>query len=90
MATSLSDAIAPIPARTDSATSSQMSSVRRIVPSLRTMSASGTWPLMGSAVPITAHSATSGWAATSPSMLPVDRRWPATLMTSSTRPMTNR
>ena len=39
---------------------------------------------------MTAHSATAGCAASTSSIAPVDSRWPATLMTSSVRPMTNR
>jgi hypothetical protein len=46
----------------------------------------GTWPFSASAMPITAHSATSGWLASTSSMPPVDSRWPATLMMSSVRP----
>ena len=43
---------------------------------------------MASAIPTTAHSATSGCSATTSSIAPVDRRWPATLMMSSVRPST--
>ena len=59
-------------------------------PRLRTTSARGTWPLMSSATPMTAHSATAGCAATSASIGPVDSRCPATLITSSMRPSTYR
>ena len=43
---------------------------------------------MSSATPMTAHSATAGWVATTASIEPVDSRWPATLITSSVRPIT--
>lgn len=45
-------------------------------------------PFSSSATPITAHSATAGCAATISSISPVESRWPATLMTSSVRPIT--
>ena len=59
-------------------------------PALSTTKPRGTWPFSASATPITAHSATAGCAASTASIEPVDSRWPATLMTSSVRPMTNR
>src|SRR2546425_9395064 len=48
-------------------------------PALRTTSPSGISPLILSATPTTAHSATSGCEARTSSMAPVDSRWPATL-----------
>ena len=39
-------------------------------------------------LPTTAHSAMSGCEASTSSICPVDRRWPATLMMSSVRPIT--
>ena len=59
-------------------------------PALSTTRPRGTWPLISSAMPITAHSATAGCRASTASIDPVDIRWPATLITSSVRPMTNR
>src|SRR6185503_8638254 len=54
--------------------------------SLRTAKASGIWPLIGSATPTTAHSATFGCMLTASSISRVPRRCPATLITSSVRP----
>ncbi len=59
-------------------------------PVLSTTKPRGTWPLSSSATPITAHSATEGWSASTASIDPVDNRCPATLITSSVRPITNR
>ncbi len=59
-------------------------------PDLSTTRARGTWPLTSSDTPRTAHSATAGCEAITASITPVDSRWPATLMTSSMRPITNR
>jgi hypothetical protein len=55
---------------------------------LSTRKPNGTWPFSSSAMPITAHSATSSCEASTSSIWPVDRRWPATLITSSTRVIT--
>ena len=60
----------------------------RATPDLSTRKPSGTWPLISSATPMTAHSATSAWADSTSSIAPVDRRWPATLMMSSVRDIT--
>src|SRR6185436_6360530 len=54
--------------------------------SFRTAKASGIWPLIGSATPTTAHSATFGCMLTASSISRVPRRCPATLITSSVRP----
>ena len=59
-----------------------------LTPALSTTNPRGTWPLMASLTPITAHSATAGWLASTSSICPVDSRCPATLITSSTRPIT--
>src|SRR5690606_19679030 len=81
---------APTCSRTISTTSASRAVSSMTMPSLSTARARGTWPRSPSAMPITTHSATAGWAATTSSISPVDRRWPATLMTSSVRPITNR
>src|SRR5205823_9918468 len=52
--------------------------------------AHGHLALISSATPTTAHSATSGWPASTSSIAPVESRWPATLMMSSVRPITHR
>jgi hypothetical protein len=57
-------------------------------PDLSTTNPRGSWPFSESRTPITAHSATAGCAASTASIEPVDSRWPATLITSSVRPMT--
>ncbi len=59
-------------------------------PGLEHYESPGTWPFISSATPITAHSATAGRCASTASIDPVDSRCPATLMTSSVRPITNR
>ena len=59
-------------------------------PALSTTNPRGTWPFSASATPITAHSATAGCAASTASIEPVESRCPATLMTSSVRPITKR
>ncbi len=60
----------------------------RSTPAFNTTKPSGNWPLISSKAPTTQHSATSGWPASTSSMPPVESRWPATLMMSSTRPIT--
>ena len=59
-------------------------------PALSTTRPRGTSPLSASATPTTAHSATSGCAASTSSIAPVDSRCPATLITSSVRLMIQR
>ncbi len=48
------------------------------------------WPVSSSMAPIAAHSATFGCETTADSISAVDMRWPDTLSTSSTRPMTQK
>ena len=48
------------------------------------------WPVSSSIAPIVAHSATFGCDTTADSISAVDMRWPETLNTSSTRPMTQK
>ena len=84
----LNAATGPIEARTRSTSSGTISSAPRVTPALVTTKPTGTSPLTASATPTTAHSATSGWKASTSSIAPVERRCPATLMTSSTRLMT--
>ena len=67
-----------------------MSSGSVVTPALSTTKPRGTWPFIASATPITAHSATAWCEASTASIEPVDSRWPATLMTSSVRPITKR
>ena len=74
----------------DRAAATIVSSGARLTPALSTTRPTGSWPLSASAAPITAHSATSGWPASTSSMAPVESRWPATLMTSSMRDMIRR
>ena len=62
----------------------------RAAPAFSTTSPTGVCPLSSSFAPITAHSATSGCAASTSSMAPVESRWPATLMMSSVRAMIHR
>ena len=88
--TVLKAATGPMRSRTRPTTSRSIVSMSRETPALSTMKPHGTWPFIASAMPITAHSATSGCSATTSSMAPVDRRWPATLMMSSVRDMTKR
>ena len=59
-------------------------------PAFSTTNPRGTCPFKESATPITAHSATAGCPASTSSIVPVDNRWPATLITSSIRPITKR
>ena len=61
-----------------------------VAPALSTTKPRGTWPLISSATPMTAHSATAGWPASTASIDPVDMQCPATFITSSVRPITNR
>ena len=86
--TSLNAATAPISSRTSDTSSRRMSSGSAVTPALSTTNPRGSWPFMGSAAPITAHSATAGCCAMTASIDPVESRWPATLMTSSVRPIT--
>ena len=86
---SLNDATGPIRSRTSATASRSTSAPVRAAPALSTRKPSGASPFSGSATPMTAHSATSGCAASTSSMPPVDRRWPATLMMSSVRPITH-
>ena len=44
------------------------------------------WPVSSSWIPITADSATFGWETIADSTSAVERRWPETFTTSSTRP----
>src|SRR5947208_58836 len=48
------------------------------------------WPVSSSCWPITAASATSGWATIADSTSAVESRWPETLTTSSMRPITQK
>ena len=59
-------------------------------PLLRTTKPNGISPFNLSSTPITAHSATTGCVASASSSAPVDNRWPATLITSSIRLITQR
>ena len=61
--------------------------IMKTAPARGTTKAIGIMPFSASSAPITAHSATPSVAATICSIWPVDRRWPATLMMSSVRPM---
>ena len=87
---SLNAATGPIFSRTSATISFSISAGGRLTPALSTMKPHGTSPLSSSAMPITAHSATSWWPASTSSMPPVESRWPATLMMSSVRPMMKR
>ena len=48
------------------------------------------WPVSSSCWPITADSATFGWETIADSTSAVESRWPDTLITSSTRPITQK
>ena len=48
------------------------------------------WPVVASAAPTTAASATAGWDTSADSTSVVEMRWPDTFMTSSTRPSSHR
>ena len=85
----LNEATGPIRSRTSATSSAGISSGSRSTPALSTTNPIGTWPLRSSATPTTAHSATSGWLASTSSIAPVDSRWPAVLITSSMRLITN-
>ncbi len=54
------------------------------------MNAAIDWPVSSSAWPMHAASATFSWETIADSTSAVDRRWPETLITSSTRPMTQK
>jgi len=54
--------------------------------SLTATNALTAWPVSSSAVPTTAASATAGWWIRAASISAVERRWPLTFTTSSTRP----
>ena len=87
--TSRNAATGPTSSRTAATSSAASSSGSMSTPALSTTKPRGTWPFIWSATPITAHSATAGCCAITASMTPVDSRCPATLMTSSVRPITN-
>ena len=55
-------------------------------PDLRITKAKIAWPQMASLLPTTAASATERWSTRADSTSAVLIRWPATFMTSSTRP----
>jgi hypothetical protein len=86
---SLKAATGPMRSRTRATSSRVITASSVFTPALSTTRPSGTWPLSSSAAPTTAHSATAGWAASTSSIAPVERRWPATLMMSSVRPITH-
>ena len=86
----LKEATGPIRSRTISISSLTISSYGRRTPALSTTRPNGISPLISSATPSTAHSATSGCDASTSSMAPVDKRCPATLMMSSVRLMIQR
>src|SRR6185312_7411734 len=83
-----SAATAPMRSRTSWTSSADTVADSVLIPALSTTNPRGTWPLVASLTPITAHSATAGWLASTSSICPVDSRCPATLITSSTRPIT--
>ena len=83
-------ATAPISLRMTSTSSASIAASSLSAPSFSTTRPMGTCPFSSSSMPTTAHSATAACAPISSSISPVDRRWPATLMTSSVRPITNR
>ena len=85
---SLKAATGPMRSRTMAISSRPISPSAVVTPCLSTTRPSGTWPFSVSRTPTTAHSATSGWAASTSSIAPVERRWPATLMMSSVRDIT--
>jgi hypothetical protein len=60
------------------------------VPPRRVTKAQIAWPVSSSDWPITAASATSGWATIADSTSAVESRCPDTLTTSSIRPMTQK
>ena len=86
-ATSLNAATGPIFSRTSLMHSALISSSVLVVPLLVHTKPIGNWPFSWSVTPITAHSATSGWPASTSSIAPVESLWPATLITSSVRAM---
>ncbi len=67
--------------------SSLLSSYESPADPLRITKAKGQSPLMSSTCPTTADSTTDGWSLITSSKRPVDKRWPAVLITSSTRVM---
>ena len=73
-AASLKAATGPILPRTSCTTSLTISDSSRVTPELSTSRPRGSSPLSASATPTTAHSATSGWDASTSSMAPVDNR----------------
>src|SRR5438132_2371719 len=85
---SLKAATGPSLSRTSATTSFSTSAGAFATPAFSTRKPQGTSPLIASLMPSTAHSATSEWEARISSMPPVDSRWPATLMMSSVRPIT--
>ena len=58
--------------------------------SLRMTNAAMPVPLISSVMPTTAASATAGWSTSADSTSIVPIRWPATFITSSTRPMSQK
>src|SRR5438132_10549147 len=90
MAAVLKHATGPIRSRTIATRSGTMASGARCTPAFSTMNPRGTSPFSASATPTTAHSATSGCEASTSSIAPVESRWPATLMMSSVRFITQR
>ena len=88
-ATERNAATGPISSRTRAISSASISAAGRSTPAFRITNPTGSCPFSSSATPVTAHSATSGWFASASSIAPVERRCPATLMTSSVRAMTN-
>ena len=84
----LNEATGPIWSRTSRTASPWITPWSRSTPAFSTSSPSGVCPFRESATPTTAHSATSGWAASTSSICPVESRCPATLITSSVRVIT--
>ena len=72
--TSWNAATGPTRSRTADTTCLVRSSGSIWTPDLSTTNALGAWPFRSSATPMTAHSATAGWDATTASMTPVDSR----------------
>src|SRR4051794_18551750 len=79
----------PMRLATCSRISSTSSSDSWLLPSSVTNAATD-WPVSSSCCPMTAASATLPWETMADSISAVDMRWPDTLSTSSTRPITHR
>ncbi len=60
--------------------------VTALTPARRMTKAKIAWPVIASVLPTTAASATLGWSTSADSTSIVLIRWPATFITSSTRP----